>query len=52
MKVKHYGRLAFDVILDQRPAVHTLSVSDTLHTFSKVTLNTIELMEDFFARTS
>jgi hypothetical protein len=51
IKVKEYGCLAFEVILDQRSGVHTLSVSDTLHTFSEVTLKTIELMEDFFART-
>jgi hypothetical protein len=52
MKIKEYGYLAFEVTLDQRSAVKTLSVADTLHTFSKVTLSTIEAMEDFFSRTS
>lgn len=51
-KVKDYGHLAFEVTLDQRSAVHTLSITETLRTFSKVTLSAVEAMEDFFARTS
>lgn len=52
MKIKEYGHLDLEVMLDQRPSVDSFSVSDTLHTFSKVALSTVELMEDFFARTS
>lgn len=51
MKVKEYGHLAFDVILNQGSGIHTLSVSDTLHHFREVTLGTIEAMEGFFSRT-
>jgi hypothetical protein len=51
LKIKDYGHLVFDVMFEQGAAgKNQLSVSDTLHTFSKVSLNTIELMEDFFAR--
>jgi hypothetical protein len=52
VKVKQYGHLAFEVILDQGSAVNQFAVSDTLHTLSKVTLNTVELMEEFFSRAS
>ena len=51
MKVKDYGRLAFDVVFDQGSPIDSVSVSEALKQFREVTLGTIEAMEGFFART-
>ena len=50
MKIKGYGRLAFNVVFDQGSSVDFLPITDTLEQFSKVVLGTIEAMEGFFAR--
>lgn len=50
-KVKKYGSLMFEVVLEQRSPVQFFTVSHTLHGFREVTLGTIEAMEGFFDRT-
>ncbi|HUO15995.1 MAG TPA: hypothetical protein VMX38_13510 [Verrucomicrobiae bacterium] len=46
-KVKDYGHIAFDIILEQ-PAMYTFSISETLRILSEETLKIVQLMEKFF----
>lgn len=50
-KVKNYGSLMFEVVLEQRSLVQFITASATLHHLREVTLGTVEAMEGFFART-